>query len=135
VGGKLSSFGEFVSRLDTFNSNFYVTEVRYSLQYLKLPSRITVVVISTMCPVCPLTTLGISIVRKTNAMHILYSVYYELTDGTCFEHNLLNFRRRCTNDNLGHCVRVMLHPCATKRHNTHEVDRLLFVQRLLKMRK
>jgi len=47
-----------VPRLDNCNSNFYVNEVCYSLQYLKLPSRIRVV-ISTVCPVCPLTTLGI----------------------------------------------------------------------------
>jgi hypothetical protein len=37
--------------------------------------------------------------RKTNEMHFLYSIYYELTTSTCFEHYLLNFRRRCTNKN------------------------------------
>jgi hypothetical protein len=29
-------------------------------------------------------------------MHLLYSIYYELTAFTCFEHYLLNFRRRYT---------------------------------------
>jgi hypothetical protein len=32
-------------------------------------------------------------------MHFLYSVYYELTAFTYFEHYLLNFRRRNTNNN------------------------------------
>jgi hypothetical protein len=32
-------------------------------------------------------------------MHFWYSVYYELTACTCFEHYLLIFRRRCTNNN------------------------------------
>jgi hypothetical protein len=32
-------------------------------------------------------------------MHFLYSIYYELTASTCFEHYLLIFRRRCTNNN------------------------------------
>jgi hypothetical protein len=30
-------------------------------------------------------------------MHFLYSVYYELTASTCFEHYFLIFRRLCTN--------------------------------------
>jgi hypothetical protein len=36
---------------------------------------------------------------KANEMHFLYSVHYELTASTCFEHYLLIFRRRCTNNN------------------------------------
>jgi hypothetical protein len=35
---------------------------------------------------------------KTNEMHFLYSCCYELTASTCFEHYLLIFRRRCTNN-------------------------------------
>jgi hypothetical protein len=35
---------------------------------------------------------------RTNKMHILYSVYYELTASTCFKHYLLIFRRCYTND-------------------------------------
>ena len=48
-------------RLDNFNSN-YVNEACCSLQYLKLPS-LTRVVLSTMRPVCPLTTLGTLLAR------------------------------------------------------------------------
>jgi hypothetical protein len=36
---------------------------------------------------------------KTNEMHFLYSIYYELTACTCFWHYLLILRRRCTNNN------------------------------------
>jgi hypothetical protein len=36
---------------------------------------------------------------KTNEMHFLYSIYYELTAYVCFEHYLLIFRRHCTNNN------------------------------------
>jgi hypothetical protein len=36
---------------------------------------------------------------KTSEMHFLYAVYYELTAFTCFEHYLLIFRRRSTNNN------------------------------------
>jgi hypothetical protein len=36
---------------------------------------------------------------KTNETHSLYSIYYELTATTCFEHYLLIFRRCCTNNN------------------------------------
>jgi hypothetical protein len=39
---------------------------------------------------------------KTNKMHFLYSVYYELTASTCFEHYLLIFRRCCINNNSFH---------------------------------
>jgi hypothetical protein len=35
---------------------------------------------------------------KTNEMRFLYSIYYELIASTCFEHYLLIFRRRCTNN-------------------------------------
>jgi hypothetical protein len=35
---------------------------------------------------------------KTNEMQFLYSVYYELTASTYFEHYLLIFRRRCTSN-------------------------------------
>jgi hypothetical protein len=35
---------------------------------------------------------------KTNDMHFLYSIYYELTASTCFEHYLLIFRMCCTNN-------------------------------------
>jgi uncharacterized membrane protein len=36
---------------------------------------------------------------KTNEMHFLYSIYCELTASTCFQHYLLIFRRRYTNNN------------------------------------
>jgi hypothetical protein len=36
---------------------------------------------------------------RTNKMQFLYSVYYELTASTCFEHYLLIFTRCCTNNN------------------------------------
>jgi hypothetical protein len=36
---------------------------------------------------------------RTNKMHILYSVYYELTACMCFKHYLLIFRRHCVNNN------------------------------------
>jgi hypothetical protein len=36
---------------------------------------------------------------KTNEMHFLYSIYYESAASTCFEHYLLIFSRRCTNNN------------------------------------
>jgi hypothetical protein len=35
---------------------------------------------------------------KTNCKHFLYSVYYELTASTCFEHYLLIFRRHYINN-------------------------------------
>jgi hypothetical protein len=37
---------------------------------------------------------------KTEEMHFLYSVYYELAASTCFEHYLLIFRRRRTNSDF-----------------------------------
>jgi hypothetical protein len=36
---------------------------------------------------------------RTNRMHFLYPLYYELTASTCFEHYLLIIRRRYTNSN------------------------------------
>jgi hypothetical protein len=36
---------------------------------------------------------------RANKINLLYSVYYELTASTCFEHSLLIFRRCCTNNN------------------------------------
>jgi recombinational DNA repair protein (RecF pathway) len=36
---------------------------------------------------------------KTNEMQCLYPIYYELTVSTCFEHYLLIFRRRRTDNN------------------------------------
>jgi hypothetical protein len=36
---------------------------------------------------------------ETNQMHFLYSIYYELTASTCFEHYLITCRRRNTNNN------------------------------------
>jgi hypothetical protein len=33
------------------------------------------------------TQYYVSIVRKTNEMHFLYSVYYKLTASTCFENS------------------------------------------------
>jgi hypothetical protein len=36
---------------------------------------------------------------RTNKMPFLYSVYYELTASTCFEHYLLIFRMHCINNN------------------------------------
>jgi hypothetical protein len=35
---------------------------------------------------------------KTNEVHDLYSIYYELSASTCFEHYLLIFRRGYTNN-------------------------------------
>jgi hypothetical protein len=37
---------------------------------------------------------------KIKETHFWYSVYYELTASICFEHYLLIFRRRYTNNNL-----------------------------------
>jgi hypothetical protein len=37
--------------------------------------------------------------NETNEMHCMYSIYYELATSTCFEHYVLIFRRRCTNNN------------------------------------
>jgi hypothetical protein len=60
---------------------------------------------------------------KTNKMHFLYSIYYELTASTCFKHYLLIFRS-------GTPILV-----AANRHNTHAIYRMWFVQRPLKMSK
>jgi hypothetical protein len=38
---------------------------------------------------------------KTNKMHFMYSIYYELAASTCFEHYLLIFRRCWTHNNCG----------------------------------
>jgi hypothetical protein len=35
---------------------------------------------------------------KTNEVHFLFSVHYDLTASTCFEHYVLIFRRRCINN-------------------------------------
>jgi hypothetical protein len=43
---------------------------------------------------------------KTNYMHLLYSIYYELTASTCFVDYLLIFRRRCRN-NTWYTARVL----------------------------
>jgi hypothetical protein len=37
--------------------------------------------------------------NKTNEIHFLYSIYYELAASPCLEQYLLIFRRRCTNNN------------------------------------
>jgi hypothetical protein len=68
---------------------------------------------------------------KTNKMYFLYSVHYELTAATCFEHYLLIFRRCCTNNWYIVCVLCLI---AANRHNIHAIYQL-FVQHLLKMRK
>jgi hypothetical protein len=41
---------------------------------------------------------------RTNKMHFLYSIYYELTASTRFEHYLLTFRRFCINNSYIACV-------------------------------
>jgi hypothetical protein len=66
---------------------------------------------------------------KTNEMQFLYSVYYELTTSTYFEHYLLIFRRRSTNNNWYiACVLCLFHSNpGGNRHNTHAVYQLLFV--------
>jgi hypothetical protein len=76
---------------------------------------------------------------KTNEMQFLYSIYYELTASTCFEHYLLSIRRRCTNNNwyiawvlcLLFSTRIGTHstptPVAASRHNKHAIHQLLFV--------
>jgi hypothetical protein len=69
---------------------------------------------------------------ETNEMHCLYSVYYELTACTCFEHYWLMFRRRCTN-NIWYTACVLCRMVAASRHNTHAVYQMLFVRRLLEM--
>jgi hypothetical protein len=82
---------------------------------------------------------------RTNKMHFLCSVYYELTASTCFEHYLLTFRRRCINNNW--CIAcLLLAGCyqgwsststlvAASIHNMHAIYQLLFMQRLLKVSK
>jgi hypothetical protein len=67
---------------------------------------------------------------KTNEMQFLYSIYYELTASTCFEHYLLTFRRCCTNNNWYiACVLCRLAGVlvAASRPNTHAIYQLLFV--------
>jgi hypothetical protein len=49
---------------------------------------------------------------KTNELQCLYSVYYELTASTCFEHYLVIFRRRCINNNW-YIARVLCRLAAT----------------------
>jgi hypothetical protein len=41
-------------------------------------------------------------------MHCLYSIPYEVTASTCFEHCLLIFRRRCTTNRYIACVFCLL---------------------------
>jgi hypothetical protein len=53
-------------------------------------------------------------------MHFLYSVYYELTASTCFEHYLLIFRRRRTNSNW--YLACMLCLFVATRIGVHLVD-------------
>jgi hypothetical protein len=85
---------------------------------------------------------------KTNKMHFLYSVYYELMASTCFQHHLLIFRRCCTNNSwYVACVLCLLAATrievelvtpilvAANIHNTHTTHQLLFLQCLLKMSK
>jgi hypothetical protein len=80
---------------------------------------------------------------KTNKMPFMYSVYYELTASTCFEHYLLILRRQCTKNNwysvrmlcLLAATRIGVELVAANRHNTHAKYQLSFVQRLLKMSK
>jgi hypothetical protein len=59
---------------------------------------------------------------KANGMQFLYSIYYELTASTSFEHYLLIFRRRFTNNAwYVACVLWLLaaNPGTANRHNTH----------------
>jgi hypothetical protein len=66
--------------------------------------------------------------RKTNVMHFLYSIYYKLKASKCFEHYLLIFRRRYTN-NTWYIARVLIgvelvfhsNPGAANTHKTHAI--------------
>jgi hypothetical protein len=65
---------------------------------------------------------------RTNKMHSLHSVHYELTASTCFKHYLLIFRRHCINNNRYSTPTL----AADSWHYTHAMYQL-FMQRLLKM--
>jgi hypothetical protein len=57
------------------------------------------------------TTLVIYQYSRTNKMHFLYSICYELTASTCVEHYLLISRRRCINNwSVGWLLPVPLQP-------------------------
>jgi hypothetical protein len=49
----------------------------------------------------------------------LYSVYYELTASTCFEHYLFIFRRCCTNNSYFVCVLCLLAATCTQNTNCY----------------
>jgi hypothetical protein len=87
---------------------------------------------------------------KTNGSQCLYSVYYELTTSTCFEHYLLIFRRCCIN-NIWYIACILCQLAATRllpglewnstptlvaanRHNTHAIYQL-FMQHILRVSK
>jgi hypothetical protein len=85
---------------------------------------------------------------KTNEMYFVYSIYYELTNCTCFDHFFFIFRRRCTHNTwyiawmlcllavtrIGVEHQFHSNPDAANWRNTHTIYQVLCVQRLLKMR-
>jgi hypothetical protein len=75
---------------------------------------------------------------RNNKMHLLYSVYYELTACTCFEHYLLINRRNCIYKNwiiwCVLCWRAAIR-VGVPLHNTHAIYQLLYMQCLLMLSK
>jgi hypothetical protein len=78
-----------------------------------------------------LTCILVRQYSKTNEMHFLRSIFYELTASTCFEHNLLIFISVGCYQGWSSTPTLV----AANRHNTHAKYQLLFVHRLLKMSK
>jgi hypothetical protein len=72
---------------------------------------------------------------KTNEMHFLYSVYYELTASTCFRALLVHLQETLHKQQFVYCVRVMsvgcyqdwsstLIPVAASKHYTPTIYQL-----------
>jgi hypothetical protein len=77
---------------------------------------------------------------RTNKMHLLFSVYYQLTACTRFEHYLLIIRGHCIHNNLYIlCILCQLAASpaliAASWHNTHKIYQLLYMQCPLMMSK
>jgi hypothetical protein len=57
---------------------------------------------------------------RINKMHFLFSVYYELTASTCFEHYLLIISRQCIYSSL-YILCILCRLAATSWRNTHKI--------------
>jgi hypothetical protein len=85
-----------LSRLRIVMIYLWKKYINSDLLYITSTRRLAFPKNSRLCQSSPASDYPYS---KTNELHFLYSIYYELTTSECFQHYLLIFRRRYTNYN------------------------------------